>query len=101
MLMMFAIGETQQIYTMDRVNEFAIEHKLKWGQEKCNVMEVRCGKYVKRQWNLGKMEINSCDEYKYLADVIMRNGSNKRNIEEREIKVMTATRKTSGIRQKM
>ena len=32
-------------------------------------------------------------EYKYLGDWIMRNGSNKKNLEERENKVMAATRK--------
>ena len=36
----FAIGRNQQIQTMARVNEFAVKHKLKWGRDKCNVMEV-------------------------------------------------------------
>ena len=41
----FAIGEEQQEYTLSKVNEFAIKHQLKWGKEKCNVMEVGKGKY--------------------------------------------------------
>ena len=36
-------------------------------------------------------------EYKYLGDVIMRDGKNKRNIEEREVKVMVSTRKIIGL----
>ena len=37
--------------------------------------------------------IDSCDSYKYLGDTITRNGSNKKNFEERETKVMASTRK--------
>ena len=36
-------------------------------------------------------------EYKYLGDVIMRYGKNKRNIEERKVKVMVSTRKIIGL----
>ena len=41
----FSIGNEQQIYSMAKVNEFAIKHKLKWGRDKCNVMEVGNRKY--------------------------------------------------------
>ena len=41
----FAIGQEQQEYTLDKVNEFAVKRRLKWGKEKCNVMEIGHGKY--------------------------------------------------------
>ena len=93
----FAIGLEQQDYTLSCINEFAIKHKLKWGKDKCNVMEVGSGEYRKTKWDLGQLEIDSCKEYKYLGDVIMKDGKNKRNIEEREAKVMAATRKIIGL----
>ena len=37
--------------------------------------------------------IDSCDSYKYLGDMIMKNGANRKNLEERENKVMARTRK--------
>ena len=88
-----AIGEHQQNYTLEFVNEFAWKHELKWGADKCNVMEIGNTAYKPTKWTLGKQEIDSCDAYKYLGDLIMRNGSNKKNIEERENKVMASTRK--------
>ena len=88
----FAVGSEQQNLTLACVDEFAVKHKLKWGKDKCNVMQVGSGEYSKTKWNLGKLEIDSCMEYKYLGDWIMKDGKNKRNIEERE-KVMAATRK--------
>ena len=93
----FAIGEDQQNYTLGKVDEFAIKHKLKWGREKCKVMEVGYGKYQEKSWNLGKLNIDSCTEYKYLGDWIQRNGGNKKNLEEREVKVMAATRKIMAL----
>ena len=89
----FAIGEEQQNYTLEKVNEFAVKHRLKWGKEKCKVMEIGTNKYKPKKWILGQEEIDSCESYKYLGDVIMRNGGNKKNIEDRENKVMAITRK--------
>ena len=89
----FAIGEEQQNYTLEKVNEFAVKHRLKWGKEKCNVMEIGTNRYEPKKWILGQEEIDSCESYKYLGDVIMRNGGNKKNIEDRENKVMAITRK--------
>ena len=89
----FSIGTEQQIHTLDCLNQFAIKHKLKWGKEKCNVMEVGTGIYTRTKWDLSKLEIESCAEYKYLGDWIMRDGKNTKNIDNREIKVMAATRK--------
>ena len=89
----FAIGCEQQQYTLDKVNEFAVKHRLKWGKEKCNVMRIGNDKYKPEKWQLGQEEIDSCEHYRYLGDIIMRNGSNKKNIEDREIRVMVSTRK--------
>ena len=89
----FALGEDQQNLTMAQVDEFAKRHKLKWGKDKCNVMEIGSGRYSEKKWKLGNLDINSCTEYKYLGDWIARNGNNKKNIEDREVKVMAATRK--------
>ena len=89
----FAIEEAQQEYTLGKVNEFAVKHRLKWGKEKCNVMEVGKGKYEPKKWPLGEEEIDSCEQYRYLGDIIMRDGGNKKNIEDRENKVMASTRK--------
>ena len=89
----FAIGTDQQNRTLGLVNEFALKHKLKWGGDKCKVMEIGNRSFAQKQWKLGNQEISSSDSYKYLGDIIMKNGGNKRNIEEREMKVMTSTRK--------
>ena len=65
------------------------------GEQICCKTQAKMGKgkYHQKRWNLGNFEIDSCTEYKYLGDCIERNGSNKKNIEEREVKVMAATRK--------
>ena len=89
----FAIGKDQQTQTLEFVNQFAIKHKLKWGQDKCNVMDIGNGRYKQVKWKLGNLEIDSCDKYKYLGDIIMRNGDNQKNIEDRQSKVMAVTRK--------
>ena len=89
----FAINEDQQNLTLQFVNDFAVKHKLKWGRDKCNVMEVGNGRYNQIKWKLGNLEIDSCDKYKYLGDIIMRNGNNQKNIEDRQFKVMAMTRK--------
>ena len=57
----FAIDDEQQKYTLAVVNEFAIKHKLKWGCEKCNVMEISTSAYTQTKWTLGKEQIDSCD----------------------------------------
>ena len=54
-------------------------------------MQVRKGKNQREKWNLGNLQINNCDEYKYLGDVIARNQSNKKNLEAREKKLKSIT----------
>ena len=89
----FAEGETQQNHTLAMINEFAMKHKLKWGSSKCNVMQIGKSAYVEKQWKLGSIDISSCESYKYLGDIIMRNNGNQKNIEDRENKVKMVTRK--------
>ena len=89
----FAEGVLQQNYTLNAVNEFAKKHKLKWGTEKCKVLAIGKNAYKLSKWNLGDSEIESCEEYRYLGDIITRNNSNQRNIEERENRVKMVTRK--------
>ena len=93
----FAEGQNQQNITLKCVDTFAVKHKLKWGKEKCKVMEIGSGSVTPRTWMLGQEEIESCETYKYLGDVIMRNGGNKKNLEEREVRVMTCTRKIMAL----
>ena len=88
----FAEGEQQQRLTLQMVNEFAVKHKLKWGGDKCKVMPIGKSAFVQQKWDLGSIKIDSCDSYKYLGDIIMRNNCNKKNIDDRENKVKSATR---------
>merc|ERR1712074_495379 len=55
-------GKVNQEQMLNKVNEFAIKHKLKWGQAKCKVMKV--GKHNKKaeEWTLGDMKIEETDK---------------------------------------
>ena len=94
-----AKDEQSQIKTLEVVNEFAIKHKLKWGQEKCKVMRIGDhGKNVKeREWNLGCMTINEAKEYRYLGDVISNDGKNVANLESRKRKMQITTANINSI----
>ena len=50
-------SEEEQEEMLMKVNEFDIEHKIKWGQSKCNVMRVGKHKKSEREWKLGDMVI--------------------------------------------
>ena len=93
----FAEGREQQLLTLQMVNEFAVKHKLKWGGDKCNVMPVGKSAFAKEKWKLGELFIDSCEQYKYLGDIVMRNNSNQKNIEDREQRVKMTTRKAISI----
>ena len=87
-----AEGKKQQEMTLKKVNEFATKHKIKWGAHKCNVLEIGKHRSVKETWKLGEEDIKASDTYKYLGDIINRNGTNKQNLEERFKKVKNTTR---------
>ena len=88
----FAEGEKEQMETLNRIDQFAKNHKFKWGQQKCQVMRV--GKHVKgnvEQWKIGDMPIDETKSYKYLGDIVTDDGKNAKNIEARRIKANTTT----------
>ena len=93
----FAEGRLQQQLTLQMVDEFARKHKLKWGAAKCKVMAVGSSAYCETQWRLGEEEIQSCEEYRYLGDIIMRNNGNQKIILDREYRVKMTTRKVMSI----
>ena len=87
-----AEGRKQQEETLKSVNDFAIKHKIKWGTEKCKVLEIGGHSDYKEKWKLGNQDIEGAETYKYLGDYINRKGTNKENIEERLRKVKLSTR---------
>ena len=87
-----AEGRQQQEETLKSVNEFAIKHKIKWGPDKCKVLEIGAHTSIKPKWKLGDQEIEGADTYKYLGDYINRKGTNKENIEDRMKKIKSSTR---------
>ena len=84
-------GPVDQEKMLHRVDEFAIKNKIKWGKGKCNVLQV--GKKVdqREQWIFGDMEIDTVSEYKYLGDIITKDGKNRQNLESRRIKIHAST----------
>ena len=90
----FAKGEDEQNEILKKVDEFALKHKLQWGHSKCKVMRVGLHKNKRKEkktWNLGSMEIEETDTYRYLGDHISSDGKNKSNIEARKMKTQATT----------
>ena len=67
-------SEEDQEEMLLKINEYAIKHKIKWGQNKCNVMRVGKHKKSEREWKLGEMVIQETKKYKYLGDIVTPNG---------------------------
>ena len=88
----YAEGYAQQELTLSEVNNFAVRHKLEWGAAKCKTMEIGNRKEKGSSWALGEKQITKCDSYKYLGEVIMRNGKNDENLKERMAKMKNAVR---------
>ena len=87
-----AEGYVQQENTLKAVDNFALKHKLEWSAPKCEVMEIGSHKEEKTNWKLGNKTINKCKSYKYLGEVIMRDGKNDENLKVRINKVKSAVR---------
>ena len=87
-----AEGYTQQENTLNAVNNFAIKHQLEWGAQKCEVMEIGAHKEKNTNWKLGKKTIKNCKSYKYLGEIIMRDGKNEENLKARINKVKSVVR---------
>ena len=80
-------GENNQEKVLRKVNNFAEEHKMTWGKEKCKVMQLKGKKPVRETWKLGELDIENCDSYPYLGDIISKNSTNKDNLDNREKKM--------------
>ena len=87
-----AEGYKQQEQTLNEVFEFSLKHKLKWGPEKCKTMEVGSHKEKRDTWKLGDDKITKCENYKYLGEIIDRNGKNTENIKQRCAKLRSSVR---------
>ena len=72
---------------LEKLNEFALKHKIKWGADKCKVMRIGKHKEKRKEWKIGDMPITETSEYKYLGDWITDDGKNKLNIEMRRKKI--------------
>ena len=54
---------------------FGKNHKLTWGQDKCQIMRVgRHSDTNPQKWLVGDMELSETTTYKYLGDVITNDG---------------------------
>ena len=84
-------GTKNQYEILRAIDEFAKKHRIKWGQDKCNVMLV--GKHDKQthEWKIGEMTIKETDRYKYLGDIVCSNGKNTENLNAKKVKVQAAT----------
>lgn len=91
-VMTVAEGKPQQEATLGVVHEFGKKHRLKWGIDKCAVMEAGNHREVKESWKMGNEEVKHRTSYKYLGEIVSRNGKNQENIEERSKKVKTSTK---------
>ena len=91
-----AIGYKQQEMTLKEISEFAVKHQLEWGVEKCKVMEIGTHKEKQTQWDLGGKNIGVCQNYKYLGEIISRNGKNADNLSERQKKVIATVRQITN-----
>ena len=87
----FVKGPENQKRMLEIIHEFAIKHKLKWGNSKCGIMRVGKHKKGQEKWNLGDQEIQESDVYKYLGDEITSDGKNKKNISARMNKLAMTT----------
>ena len=84
-------GEKEQEEILEKIHEFAVKHRLVWGQSKCKVMRV--GKHTggQREWKLGDIMIEETTTYKYLGDIISNDGKNAKNLESRKNKIQMNT----------
>ena len=86
-----SVGEKQQNETLSFVSDYAEQHKFTWGVDKCSAMELGKHRNVRKEWKLGEETIHHNQNYKYLGDIVTRNGSHTDNIAERLKKVKNST----------
>ena len=87
-----AEGYEQQQKTLDAIAEFGTKHQVEWGQEKCKVLEYGTHRESSKEWSLGEKTIENCQSYKYLGEVITRDGKNDENLATRVSKVKSSVR---------
>ena len=87
----FAEGEENQELILQKIDDFAVRHKLKWGQSKCNVMRVGHHTSDEKDWKLGELTIHETKSYRYLGDVLTNDGKNAANLESRKNAVQAKT----------
>jgi hypothetical protein len=85
-----AEGYDQQEGTLKFINELSRKHKLQFGAEKCQAMEIGRHRNVRKEWKLGDQIIKHIESYRYLGDIVQRNGGNVDNIENRRSKASKA-----------
>jgi hypothetical protein len=85
-------GSKKQVKVLQRMDQFGKKNKLKWGQEKCKVMQAGKKEKERDKWHLGDLEIEKCKSYKYLGDLITNDGKNKENIILRGNRIQTTVR---------
>ena len=83
-------GEDAQKQILQKIDIFAKDHKLKWGNSKCKVMPIGKHSNVK-EWEFGDEKIQTCEKYTYLGEIITSDGKNKENIQERKRKITVST----------
>ena len=89
----FAESHSQQIETLNFINEFAKKHRLEWGPDKCKVIQIGKKNDPNEEWRLGENIITSAKTYTYLGDIINENGTNQENLENRKNRVQGSTRR--------
>ena len=88
----FAEGYDQQKATLEAIDEFGTKHQIEWGAEKCKVMETGTHNENQKEWSLGEKTISNCRTYKYLGEIISRDGKNEENLIARFKKIKSTVR---------
>ena len=97
-------GIENQEKMLQRVSDFAKDHKLKWGQEKCKVLKIEkptssnqnqphtnITNQHQNEWDLGEIKIETAKSYTYLGDLITCDGKNTENLNTRKTKLNAST----------
>ena len=87
-----AEGYLQQENTLKEISEFGAKHQIEWGVDKCKVLEVGTHQEQKKEWVLGSQTIQNCQSYRYLGEIITRDGKNEENLRTRFEKVKSTVR---------
>ena len=84
-------GRKNQQEILNRLDEFAVKHRLEWSASKCRVMRIGKRNTPTVQWKLGNLIIQETNQYKYLGDDVTYNGRHNETIKSRKQKTQAAT----------